>query len=53
LPASKSLRRKIRQQCHYVQDGRPLVHCTVCRIHRLYSAAGECTMLGGGLWPAP
>src|SRR4030081_2068607 len=34
LPASKSLRRKMRQQCHYVQDGRPLVHCTVCRIHR-------------------
>jgi hypothetical protein len=33
LPSCKSLRRKIRQQCHYVQDGRSIVLCAGCRIH--------------------
>jgi hypothetical protein len=33
LPTCKSLRRKIGQQRHYIQDGRSLVLGAVCRIH--------------------
>jgi hypothetical protein len=33
LPASKSLRRKISQQRHYVQDGWPVILDPACRIH--------------------
>src|SRR5258708_15928264 len=33
LPASKSLRGKVRQQCHHVQNGRPFALCAFFRLH--------------------
>jgi hypothetical protein len=33
LPARQSLRRKVLQQCHHVQNGRPFVPCAFFRLH--------------------